>query len=115
MSYTFLAAQGYEVGQSLLEADKIPQVSALIEEAAGRGVELVLPVDIVTADRFAPDADQLVVAADAIPADREGMDMGPATRTLIAQKLADAKGSSSSPGSPPEPGRWPRRSAGSAA
>jgi phosphoglycerate kinase len=91
MSYTFLAAQGYEVGQSLLEADKIPQVSALIEEAAGRGVELVLPVDIVTADRFAPDADQLVVAADAIPADREGMDMGPATRTLIAQKLADAK------------------------
>jgi phosphoglycerate kinase len=91
MSYTFLAARGYEVGQSLLEADQIPQVSALIEEAARRGVELVLPVDIVTADRFAPDADQLVVPADAIPADREGMDMGPATRSLIAQKLADAK------------------------
>jgi phosphoglycerate kinase len=91
MSYTFLAARGYEVGKSLLEADQIPQVSALIDEAARRGVELVLPVDIVTADRFAPDADQLVVPADAIPADREGMDMGPATRTLIAQKLADAK------------------------
>ena len=91
MSYTFLAARGYEVGKSLLEADQIPQVSALIDEAARRGVELVLPVDIVTADRFAPDAGQLVVPADAIPAEREGMDMGPATRTLIAQKLADAK------------------------
>ncbi len=91
MSYTFLAARGYEVGKSLLEADQIPQVSALIDEAARRGVELVLPVDIVTADRFAPDADQMVVPAAAIPADREGMDMGPATRTLMAQKLADAK------------------------
>jgi 3-phosphoglycerate kinase len=91
MSYTFLAARGYEVGKSLLEADQIPQVAALMEEAAQRGVELVLPVDIVTADRFAPDANQLVVAADAIPADREGLDMGPATRALISQKLADAK------------------------
>ena len=91
MSYTFLAAQGHEVGRSLLEADQIPQVRALIEEAARRGVELVLPVDIVAADRFAPDADHIVVPAGAIPADREGVDMGPATRALIAQKLADAK------------------------
>ena len=66
-------------------------MTALIEEAARRGVELVLPVDIVAADRFAPDADHVVVAADAIPADREGVNMGPATRALIAQKLADAK------------------------
>jgi 3-phosphoglycerate kinase len=51
----------------------------------------VLPVDIVAADRFAPDADHVVVPADAIPADREGVDMGPRTRALIAQKLADAK------------------------
>jgi phosphoglycerate kinase len=91
MSYTFLAARGYEVGRSLLEADQIPRVSALIDEAARRGVELVLPVDIVAADRFAPDADYVVVPADAIPADREGVDMGPRTRALIAQKLADAK------------------------
>jgi phosphoglycerate kinase len=91
MSYTFLAARGYEVGSSLLEADQIPRVAALIEEAARRGVELVLPVDIVAADRFAPDADHIVVPADAIPADREGLDMGPQTRALIAQKLADAK------------------------
>jgi phosphoglycerate kinase len=91
MSYTFLAARGYEVGKSLLEADQIPRVSALIDEAARRGVDLVLPVDIVAADRFAPDADYVVVPADAIPADREGVDMGPRTRALIAQKLADAK------------------------
>ncbi|HXL60403.1 MAG TPA: phosphoglycerate kinase, partial [Mycobacterium sp.] len=62
-----------------------------IDEAARRGVELVLPVDIVAADRFAPDAGYVVVPADAIPADREGVDMGPRTRALIAQKLADAK------------------------
>ncbi len=91
MSYTFLAAQGYEVGHSLLEAERIPQVSALLDEAARRGVELVLPVDIVAATRFAADAEHDVVPANAIPADREGMDMGPQTRQLFGQKLADAK------------------------
>ncbi len=91
MSYTFLAAQGYEVGKSLLQADQIPQVSRLIDEAARRGVELVLPVDIVAATHFAPDAGHDVVPATAIPADREGVDIGPATRQLFAAKLADAK------------------------
>jgi phosphoglycerate kinase len=91
MSYTFLAAQGHEVGKSLLETAQIPHVARLLEEAASRGVEIVLPVDIVTASHFAADADRLVVPADAIPADREGMDMGPATRALFTQKLADAK------------------------
>ncbi len=91
MSYTFLAAQGYEVGHSLLEAERIPQVSALLDEAARRGVELVLPVDIVAATRFAADAEHDVVPANAIPADREGMDMGPQTRQVFGQKLADAK------------------------
>jgi phosphoglycerate kinase len=91
MSYTFLAAQGYEVGNSLLESAQIPQVSKVLEEAAGRGVDIVLPVDIVAATHFAADAAHDVVSADAIPADREGMDMGPATRALFAQKLADAK------------------------
>src|SRR5580704_9871905 len=78
MSYTFLAAQGYEVGKSLLEA-------------ARRGVEVVLPVDLVAADRFAPDADHRVVPVGEFPADRESLDMGPATRALFAQKLSDAK------------------------
>jgi phosphoglycerate kinase len=91
MSYTFLAAQGYEVGNSLLEADQIPQVSALFDEAAKRGVELVLPVDVLAATRFGPDADYEIVPAAAIPADREGLDMGPQTRRLFADKLADAK------------------------
>jgi phosphoglycerate kinase len=91
MSYTFLAAQGYEVGHSLLEEAQIPHVARLLEEAASRGVEIVLPVDIVAATRFAADAPHDVVPATAIPADREGMDMGPATRALFARKLADAK------------------------
>jgi phosphoglycerate kinase len=91
MSYTFLAARGHEVGNSLLESAQIPQVSKVLEEAASRGVEIVLPVDIVAATHFAADAAHEVVPADAIPADREGMDMGPATRALFAEKLADAK------------------------
>jgi phosphoglycerate kinase len=91
MSYTFLKAQGYEVGQSLLEADQIPQVSEVLEDADKRGVEVVLPVDLVAADRYAADADHEVVPVSAFPADRESLDMGPATRALFAEKLADAK------------------------
>jgi len=91
MSYTFLAAQGYEVGQSLLEPDQIPQVTEVLAEAGRRGVEVVLPVDLVAADRFAPDADHEVVKVGEFPADRESLDMGPATRALFTQKLADAK------------------------
>ena len=91
MSYTFLAARGCEVGRSLLEADQIPQVSAVFEEAGKRGVEIVLPVDLVAATRFAPDAEHDVVPIASFPADREGVDIGPATRELFASKLADAK------------------------
>jgi phosphoglycerate kinase len=91
MSYTFLKAQGYEVGHSLLEADQIPQVRELLAEAARRGVEVVLPVDIVAATTFDADADHDVVPATAIPADRDGLDVGPQTRQLFADKLADAK------------------------
>jgi phosphoglycerate kinase len=91
MSYTFLAAQGYEVGKSLLEAAQIPQVRQLMDEAAREGVEIVLPVDIVAATHYAADADHDVVPATEFPADREGMDIGPATRALFASKLADAK------------------------
>jgi len=91
MAYTFLAAQGYEVGNSLLEADKIPQVTDVMAEAERRGVELVLPVDLVAATHFAPDADHEVVSTKDFPADREGLDIGPATQELFAEKLADAK------------------------
>jgi phosphoglycerate kinase len=90
MSYTFLAAQGLEVGKSLLEADRIDDVRRIMAAATDRGVELVLPVDLVGATRFAADAEHEVYPATAFPADREGMDMGPATRLLYAEKLADA-------------------------
>jgi phosphoglycerate kinase len=90
MSYTFLAAKGYEVGKSLLEADKIDEVTKVMAEAEARGVELVLPVDLVGAAAFAPDAEHDVYPVTDFPADREGVDMGPATRELYRAKLADA-------------------------
>ncbi|MDQ7803228.1 phosphoglycerate kinase [Amycolatopsis sp. A133] len=91
MAYTFLKAQGHEVGNSLLQADQLDQVKGFLAEAEKRGVELVLPVDVLAATGFAADAEHEVVAATAIPADREGLDIGPATRELFASKLADAK------------------------
>jgi phosphoglycerate kinase len=91
MTYTFLAAQGHEVGTSLLEKDQIDTVKAIIADAAQRGVEIVLPVDIVAATGFAADAEHDVYSADAIPADRMGLDIGPESGKLFAAKLADAK------------------------
>ncbi|MFT9232237.1 MAG: phosphoglycerate kinase, partial [Bifidobacterium sp.] len=74
MVYTFLKAQGYEVGTSLLEEDQIDVVKGYIEEAKQNGVELVLPTDIVVADKFAADSPHTTVAADSIPADKMGLD-----------------------------------------
>ncbi len=91
MAYTFLKAQGYEVGKSLLQEDQLDTVRGFLNQAAARGVDLVLPVDIVAATHFAEDAEHEVVDATAIPADQEGLDIGPRTRELFAQKLADAQ------------------------
>ncbi len=91
MAYTFLAAQGHPVGTSLLEADQIDTVKGYLDEAATRGVDLVLPVDVVVAPAFDADAPATVVDADAIPADQMGLDIGPKTRELFAEKLASAK------------------------
>jgi len=91
MVFTFLKAQGYEVGTSLLEEDQLDTVKGYLDTAAANGVEIVLPTDIVAAERFAADAAYDVVAADAIPADRMGLDIGPASATLFASKIADAK------------------------
>jgi phosphoglycerate kinase len=91
MSYTFLKAQGYEVGKSLVEEDMIPQVSQVLAEAGRRGVEVVLPVDLVAATGYSPDAEHEVVPVGDFPADRESLDMGPATRELFASRLADAR------------------------
>jgi phosphoglycerate kinase len=91
MAYTFLAAQGHHVGGSLLETGQIPQVSAVLAEAARSGVEVVLPVDHVVADRFARDAEPEIVPGVDIPPGRLALDIGPATRELFGRKLADAK------------------------
>ncbi|MGP7960888.1 phosphoglycerate kinase [Sanguibacter sp. A247] len=91
MVFTFLAAQGHSVGKSLLEADQIDTVKGYLATAAERGVEIVLPVDIIAADGFAADAPHDVVAADAIPDERMGLDIGPESQKLFASKLADAK------------------------
>lgn len=91
MVFTFLAAQGHEVGKSLLEADQLDTVRGYLARAQESGVGVVLPVDVVAAEAFAADAAHDVVAADAIPADRIGLDIGPRSSELFAQKLADAR------------------------
>ncbi|WP_320774958.1 phosphoglycerate kinase [Streptomyces sp. CRN 30] len=95
MVFTFLAAKGHEVGASLLQQDQLPAVREYVERAEKNGIELVLPVDVVTSAGF-PDlktkapSDPRTVAADAIPADQMGLDIGPETRKLYASKIADA-------------------------
>ena len=91
MCYTFLAAQGHGVGDSLLEADQIDTCRGFLADAAARGVELVLPVDIVVADQFSADAAHHVVDADAIEPGWRGLDIGPATAQLFADRLAGAR------------------------
>ena len=75
----------------MIEAHQITAVKKVMEEAERRGVELVLTVDLVADTHFAPDAEHDVVPVTAFPADREGVDAGPQTRALFAEKLADAK------------------------
>ncbi|MFC9988225.1 phosphoglycerate kinase [Streptomyces globisporus] len=95
MAYTFLKAQGHEVGSSLLQEDQIPAVQEYLRRAEEKGVEFVLPVDVVVAPSF-PDlktkapAHPTTVAADAMPAGQMGLDNGPETNKLYASKLADA-------------------------
>jgi len=91
MAYTFLAAQGHQVGDSILQAEQIPQVTEALADADKAGVEVVLPVDHVVADRFAADAEPEVVHGPDIPDGKMGLDIGPATRQLFARKLGDAK------------------------
>jgi phosphoglycerate kinase len=90
MVFTFLKALGFEVGGSLLEEDQLDTVRGYLDEAESKGVEFVLPIDIVAATSFSADADYEVVPADAIPADRMGLDIGPDSSALFAEKLSDA-------------------------
>ncbi|MFE7325229.1 phosphoglycerate kinase [Streptomyces sp. NPDC057565] len=95
MAYTFLKAQGHEVGSSLLQEDQIPAVLEYLRRAEEKGVEFVLPVDVVVSEQF-PDlktkapTQHSTVPAHAIPAGVMGLDNGPETNKLYASKLADA-------------------------
>jgi phosphoglycerate kinase len=91
MAYTFLAAQGHRIGDSILQAEQLGQVTTVLADAAKAGVEVVLPVDHVVADRFAADAQPEVVPGPDIPDGKTGLDIGPATSELFARKLSDAK------------------------
>jgi phosphoglycerate kinase len=91
MVFTFLAAQGHEVGKSLLEADQIEAVKGYLAQAQERGVEIILPTDIVAAVAFSAEAEYGVVDAHSIPADRIGLDIGPESAKAFAAKLIDAR------------------------
>ncbi|MCT1807327.1 phosphoglycerate kinase [Dermabacter hominis] len=90
MSYTFQKALGHEVGKSLLEDDQVETVKGYLKRAEESGVEIVLPVDNVVSENFGPDGPADVVPSNEIPAEMEGLDIGPKTRELFASKLGDA-------------------------
>lgn len=91
MAFTFLKAKGYEVGSSLLEEDQVETAQSFIEKAAEKGVEFLLPIDTVVASEFKADSPAEVVAADAMPAGKMGLDIGPKTSELFAQAIASSK------------------------
>jgi phosphoglycerate kinase len=91
MLFTFLAAQGKEIGTSLVEVDLIPTVKELLERAKVNGVELLLPTDVLVAPAFAPDSPATLVSADAIPADQMGLDIGPETAAAFAKAITGCK------------------------
>ncbi len=91
MVFTFLAAQGHEIGKSLVEAEMLDTVRGLIKEASDKGVRLVLPTDIVVAPAFAADSPATIVAADAIPADQMGLDIGPDSAGAFATAIRECK------------------------
>ena len=91
MVFTFLAAQGHEVGKSLLEQDQVETCREYLRRSAESGVEIVLPTDIVVAPEFDADAAPTVVAADAMPADQIGLDIGPESGKRFAEAISVAR------------------------
>ena len=87
MAYTFFLAQGLTVGQSLKEEDWVERAGEMLKKAEEKGVKILLPIDNRVADHFGEDAVPEVVASDAIPDDREGMDIGPKTEELYAEAV----------------------------
>ena len=88
MVFTFLKAQGLEIGKSLVEDEMIETVKNLIQTAKTKGVELILPTDIVVAPAFSADSEATIVSADAIPAEQMGLDIGPESAKKFAAAIA---------------------------
>lgn len=91
MAYTFLAAQGYTIGSSLCESDKLDLALQLLAKAKEKGVELLLPVDNRLGDKYDPECNFMLVNSDEIPDGWMGLDIGPATEKLFANAIKDAK------------------------
>lgn len=91
MAYTFFSAMGLKTGTSLVEKDKIELADSLLKKAADKGIKLLLPIDCVVVNEFAPDAEMQVVKRENIPDGWEGMDIGPETRKLYAAAVVPAK------------------------
>lgn len=90
MAYTFFKSEGCEVGKSILDEDSVELAASLMKEAKEAGVEMLLPVDIVCADKFDNDANTKIVPYNEIPADMEGLDVGPETIKLYGEKIRKA-------------------------
>lgn len=91
LGYTFIKAQGHEIGTSLLEEDKIELAKSFIESAKEKGVKLHLPIDAVITAEFSPDAETEIVDIDSIPSDKMSLDIGPKTSELFADVIKGSK------------------------
>ncbi|MEC0282274.1 phosphoglycerate kinase [Terribacillus saccharophilus] len=91
LAYTFIKARGYEIGKSLLEEDKIDLAKEFMQKAKDKGVNMVMPEDVVVADDFSEDANKREVSIEEIPADWEALDIGPKTRETYKQIVKDSK------------------------
>ncbi|MBP1969441.1 phosphoglycerate kinase [Virgibacillus natechei] len=91
LAYTFVKAQGHEVGKSLLEEDKLDLAKDFMKKAQEKGVNFLLPTDVVVADDFSDSANTKITPIDQIPSDWEALDIGPETRKTYSQVVADSK------------------------
>ncbi len=91
LAYTFIKAKGYEIGESLLEEDKIELAKSFMDKAKEKGVNFLMPVDAVIAKEFSPDTESKVVDIDAIPADWQALDIGPKTAKLYEDTIKNSK------------------------
>lgn len=91
LAYTFIKAQGHEIGKSLVDNDKLDLALSFLQKAKDKGVNFLLPVDVVVTDDFSADANTRIVDIDSMPADWEGIDIGPKSREIFAKTIADSK------------------------